>query len=176
MINIMLDLETLGTRPGCKILSIGAVAFDKTGLGDQFYTSVDPAEQVDVGLHDDPDTHAWWAKQSAAARKVFTEPKIEVVQALTDFRLFCARHAAPKFLRLWGNGADFDNPILGAVYHAFKVQQPWGPYSNRCYRTLKSFSTTKIVRGTNVHHNALGDAVAQAEHAVVIMNALSLPD
>ena len=34
MKDIMLDLETLGTGPGCAIVSIGAVAFDEFGVAE----------------------------------------------------------------------------------------------------------------------------------------------
>ena len=37
MIHVMCDLETLGRRPGCKLLSIGAVVFGPKGLGAEFY-------------------------------------------------------------------------------------------------------------------------------------------
>jgi hypothetical protein len=30
--NVMIDLETLGTRPGCVILSIGAAVFDEKDI------------------------------------------------------------------------------------------------------------------------------------------------
>jgi len=34
---LMVDIETLGTEPGCAICSIGAVVFDTGGLGDREY-------------------------------------------------------------------------------------------------------------------------------------------
>lgn len=49
--DVMVDLETLGTRPGCKILSIGAVEFgvgpdyNEDGLGAEFYVEVQRAHQ-----------------------------------------------------------------------------------------------------------------------------------
>ena len=36
----MTDLETLGKAPGCKILSIGAVMFNESGVGRPFYAAI----------------------------------------------------------------------------------------------------------------------------------------
>jgi hypothetical protein len=40
--DVMLDLETLGTVPGCVILSIGAVAFDSMTVRATFEVLIDP--------------------------------------------------------------------------------------------------------------------------------------
>ena len=39
--DVMVDLETWGTKPGCAIISIGAVSFGPDGLGEEFYTALD---------------------------------------------------------------------------------------------------------------------------------------
>ena len=66
MKDVMVDLETLGRRAGCSILSIGAVAFDaETGtMGPEFYMVVKMASCEKHGLHTDPETVAWWKKQN----------------------------------------------------------------------------------------------------------------
>src|SRR5688572_29962905 len=73
--DVMLDLETLGTRPGCAILSIGAVAFDRhTGaLGPEFYMVVNRKSCEAKGLTQDQSTLDWWSRQSAEAKKVLAE-------------------------------------------------------------------------------------------------------
>lgn len=56
--DIMVDIETLGRKPGCVILSIGCVAFD----GKEFYVNIDPFKMKDEGVfHVDPDTSKWWS-------------------------------------------------------------------------------------------------------------------
>lgn len=54
--NIMVDLETLGTKPNSAILSIGAVAFDDQGLHDEFYCNVDLISSIACGYEIDADT------------------------------------------------------------------------------------------------------------------------
>src|SRR3982751_4177087 len=58
MDNVMIDLETLGRRAGCVVLSIGAVGFDGKTLGAEFYTVLNVRNQLDHGLHQDDDTLA----------------------------------------------------------------------------------------------------------------------
>lgn len=171
MKHIMLDLETLGVKPGCIVLSIGAVEFSPAGVGREFYTVLSTADQATLGLVEDPDTVKWWSQQSEAARRVFREEQQPLAEALRLFAAFCASVAAPSRLALWGNGADFDNPILRAVFDAAKIDAPWGKYNNRCYRTIKSLSEVKQPK-PEVPHHALYDAKAQADHAVYVLNAL----
>lgn len=177
---IMLDLETLGTRPGCAILSIGAVFFSSTLTeweGPSFYSPVRAGSCQALGLHEDADTLDWWGKQGEQARGVWEEIKKapHLVKALGAFSGWVTAHAAdPKSVQVWGNGADFDNPILSAVYHAAALKQPWGSYNGRCYRTLKAlFPQERLVR-SGVHHHALHDSRSQAEHAVRCLKRLKV--
>lgn len=180
MKDCMTDLETLGTRAGCTILSIGAVMFDPETkmLGARFYVVINRYSCKQCGLFEDTDTLKWWEEQSPSARKVLTlsdsnssEP---LETALTSFKHFLSNHGAEN-VRVWGNGADFDNAILQSAWAAcMRTPLPWEFWNNRCYRTLKGFlSRVKITR-IGTHHNALDDAIDQAVHAMVIMEKLGL--
>lgn len=176
MNRIMLDLETYGTRPGCGILSIGAVFFSSTEpdwKGPTFYTAVERSSCAAAGLHEDSDTLTWWARQGSKARTVWQEietaPQLGAVLLAFHEWMASAASAEPQ---VWGNGADFDNPILSACYKAVGLPQPWGAYNGRCYRTLKGLRPDIKMQRTGTHHNALDDAVSQAEHAVRILKAL----
>jgi hypothetical protein len=169
----MIDLETLGTVPGCAILSIGAVAFDEFGVAEEgFYAVVniprwDCAGLTGDGLIKDKATIAWWKSQSEEARAVLTAPGGTLRQALDKFKHWLANYDSP---RVWGNGADFDNPILAVAARKAGLgpDDLWRGYNGRCYRTVKSqFKDIKLVR-SGTHHNALDDARSQAEHLVQI--------
>lgn len=174
MRHVMVDLETLGTLPGCCILSIGAVAFEPlTGeLGPEFYRAVMREGQEEHGLHVSASTLDWWSKQSAEARKVFTDPQaMDLPPALDAFNDYLSQF--PNAL-VYGNGADFDNPILTLAYNAAETPQGWKAYNGRCYRTLKNLAPEiKLVR-EGTHHNALGDAISQAKHLCQIAQAKRL--
>jgi DNA polymerase III epsilon subunit-like protein len=179
MKHIMVDLETYGTRAGCGILSIGAVFFDwnkPAWQGPTFYTAVNRESCKAAGLVEQADTLKWWEDQGSKARVVWQEIETAppLAAALSLFNDWAHANKKDSISGLWGNGADFDNPILSAAHHATGVKQPWGPFQGRCYRTLKALRPdVKLVR-QGTHHNALDDALSQAEHAVRLLKALGV--
>lgn len=172
--DVMIDLETLGQRPGCVILSIGAVAFDTDGIGDSLYAVVNTGSCLDAGLTKDPETVAWWDRQNDQAKEVLKLAETSgstLADCLGTLTEFLSRFDLDQ-VRVWGNGADFDNAILGACYHAVGLKTPWKFYNNRCYRTLKSLRPTVKMERQGVYHNALDDAISQAKHAIKLMELI----
>jgi len=176
--HVMCDLETLGTGPESVILSIGAIAFDPDSgtLGPKFYQALDLDTSARYGRLD-TDTILWWMKQSDEARQVFSDPDRkplpDTLSAFTKW-LGQATTCPEGEVKLWGNGSDFDNVILSRAYYNCDIPAPWKFYNNRCYRTLKSLvPATKLLR-TGTHHNALDDAISQAQHLLVLWEALGL--
>ena len=171
--NVMLDLETMGTRPGSVIVSVGAIEFDPQSarLGRTFYQTCSIKSAVDVGLAMDPETVAWWLDQNDNARAELVKAKGDLKSVLTAFTHWLY-HGGPD-VRLWGNGADFDNALLAEAYRRVNNPIPWKFWNNRCYRTMKSlFPNVKLVR-EGTHHNALDDAIHQAKHLQLIMRGVA---
>ena len=184
--DIMLDLETLGTTPGCLILSIGAVAFDPHGdsLGDKFYVVIN-RKSMARNYEDDfvqplfkaePETEQWWNSQTEEAKQVLRDSEdatksVPVISALDSFANFVSLHGSKK-AKIWGNGSDFDNAILATTYRKLGMPVPWQFWNNRCYRTLKSLVPKCKMERTGVHHNALDDACSQALHLQEILRHL----
>lgn len=178
MKDVMVDLETVGNRAGCGILSIGAVAFDPTTgvLGSEYYAVIKLASCEKFGLHSDPSTLAWWDKQSAEAQKVLkkahaTRGNKALDKSLMEFNKYLSQFG-PKAVRVWGNGADFDNAILISCYAATGLTAGWDFWNNRCFRTLKNLAPSIKIERVGVYHNALDDAKTQAAHAVKIFQHL----
>ena len=177
MRHIMLDLETLGTKPGSVILSIGAVLFDpKTGeLGETFYSVISLFSSREAGLTVDPNTQAWWDKQSDDARSVLSSSKNPacptLTQVLTFFKEWVQEHTIEKQNRLiWGNGASFDVPLLDAAYASVGLTPPYDYWGNMCYRTMKNLYRDVVPpKREGTHHNALDDARYQAQHLIAIL-------
>lgn len=172
--DIMIDIETTGTEPGCAILSIGAVAFDpKAGLvGKEFYAKVSHESCRAAGLTDSQSTLGWWAKQSAEARdEAFSgqEHIANVLQALTRFVL-----AEGVKGNVWGHGPSFDMVNLEAAYRAVGLQAPWPFWAHRCTRTLYEIAGVSVDRSVGTHHNALDDARQQAVAAIEAYRKLGL--
>lgn len=187
MHHIMLDLETLATDNRAVVTSIGAVAFDPldTGansIGEKFYVEMvdDLATQHKAGRTTHPETVVWWMRQGQAAQQLFApdqglpeHPRVSTVQALAMFSDFMNRHKGSQGVELWGNGADFDNMILGSLYDDMGIKRPWSYGRNRCFRTMKNmYGTPHKPERFGVHHNALDDAYTQAKHLQVIYSKL----
>jgi hypothetical protein len=173
--HIMLDLETMGTKPGCQVLSIGAVQFSPAGLGSDFYIVLDTSSQREAGLVVDESTAAWWERQSPEARRVFSDPsRVSLQGGLQAFGSWALGVAPARKLRMWGDGSDFDNVVLAAAYGAAKESMPWEWWNNRCYRTLKNMrKDIELESRVGTYHNALDDAKTQATHAIRILNELN---
>lgn len=159
MRHAMVDIETLGTRPGSVILSIGAVRFDESGLGEQFYRAIDVFDSLMHGLVVDPDTVGWWREQSAVARGAL-KPALPLREVLAGFTAFVTKPPVPC---VWAKGPDFDLVMLGAAYRALGMKQPWSYRNARDVRTMLALAPLGGQLVPGVKHNALDDAVYQAE-------------
>lgn len=175
--HVMLDLETLSSKPNAVIVSIGAVEFDPWNLtlGREFYRRINIDSHLDSGGHISGSTIEWWMKQEDAARAVFTEGGVPLPSALYDFRAFVndlrAEVDDSTLVCIWGNGAAFDNVILGCAYDATRIPRPWSYREDRCFRTLRAMYPEVPGVEYGVFHNALDDAKAQALHLFEMITA-----
>ena len=177
MTNIMLDLETLGTKSDSVILSIGAASFNEESIISEFYTAINVKSCVEMGLKMYPDTVCWWANQPYAAKKGIFESTTTLPVALSDFSLWIRSMEANHLdsVRMWGNGEDFDNVLLREAYLRIGVPPsriPWHFRNNMSYRTLKNLLPHIEIERVGEHHNALDDAKSQALHAIKLLKEL----
>lgn len=164
--NMMIDIETLGTTPGSVILSIGAVMFGAEGLGAEFYSRTDAQSCVHAGLKIDPSTIGWWMQQDAATRAdLFAPGAPHLNTALLQLSSWCKGQGV---VQVWCHGATFDVPLLEAAYRAAGLESliPWKFYNARCTRTLYELAGVSPDRTQGEHHNALNDAKVQALVAI----------
>ena len=177
-IDIMVDLETLGTKPGSVILSIGVVAFDRiTGkVLDEFHSILSQTDQAALGMTVDVNTLEWWSQQSEEAQKLLEEasqdtaPRANTV--LHDLERFVNRATSGRELQaVWAQGQDFDFSLLAELYRrSFKFsglsdELPWPFWLHRDTRTaydVCGFQTNTIPR-EGVHHDALSDCYHQVK-------------
>ena len=156
---VMLDLETLGLNPGCVILSVGAAEFDVDGVGETFYRSISLDSCDKVGLEIDAGTLEWWLDQDENVQDQLVGGE-SLGDVLEDFAVFYGYAD-----EIWANAPSFDCEILEAAYEAANAPVPWEFYQERCYRTLKNLPGAVDVERNGDHHDALDDAVHQAERA-----------
>jgi len=158
---LMLDIETLGTEPGCAICSVGAVVFSTDGLSDRETWSVDIGSCQSLGMRIDAETLSWWLDQSATVREQLRGGD-ELPQVLHEFAAFYREADADE---IWANAPSFDCEILSDAYRRVDIAKPWDYWDERCYRTVKNLPDAADIDRQGDHHDALDDAAHQARVA-----------
>lgn len=168
MDHIMIDLETLGTKPASPIIAIGAVFFDPaTGqLGEDYYAKIDPVSALEYSRIAG-DTFVWWMQQSDAARAEVTGGTMRAEDVFNDFNQFVSVNANLGKLKPWGNGATFDITMMEVSFERIaRRPPPWKFWNVRDVRTIKELGELvgpkypHQLKGTA--HNAIDDAKHQA--------------
>lgn len=169
MKDLMIDVETLGTRPGSVVLSIGAVMFGPEGLGNEFYVELRYDDLLAHGFKQDADTLKWWFNQP---NKPPINGEMRVCEGLLRFSEFCK---AQKFERVWAKSPQFDVVMLEEMYRTLYlgVDVPWTYKQPRDVRTALDMlrpigkqTLDELWKG-KIEHNALDDAKLQAQHLIV---------
>lgn len=169
MKQIMVDLETLSTDVNCVILSIGAVVFDPlvpiVHMDQTFYRAIDIQSCIDAGMTIRAATLEWWMVQSKEARAVFELPeKTHIRRALMDYAVWAR---VQEVVAVWSNGSDFDNAIIANAYTRFGLNKPYPFTAHRCVRTISRMFPYPY-NPPEIAHNALSDAIAQADRLIAI--------
>ena len=175
--HLMIDLETMGKNPDAPIISIGAIFFDpQTGdMGPEFSKTIDLET---AGGVIDRDTIKWWLKQSREAQSAIMTDEIPLDDALLQLREFIDENSGEFFVRVWGNGANFDNTILRRSYERQGIPCPWRYCNDRDVRTIVElgkaidFDARTAIPFEGERHNALDDARHQAKYVSAIWQKL----
>jgi hypothetical protein len=161
--DVMLDIETLSTRPWSVILTLGAVKFSPWDSDvDQekgLYIRPDVNEQLSMNRHVQDETVTWWATQTEEVREeaLGEEGRTSVNDMLDQLNRFLVGAN-----NIWCQGPAFDIVILEDLYRQVERPTPWQFWQIRDSRTL--FSVHGDPRDKNRHgaHNALIDCYYQA--------------
>lgn len=162
-VDVMLDLETLGTKPGCVVLQVGAIAFRRQGgaVLATFDRTIDVGSSLLAGLTIDPGTVDWWQMQPAEVRAAVFAPGDVLRLVVAAFRQFWVSAGCDGASCLWTRGTDFDPPIWAAALKAADGQDPPWRYSKvRDMRTaldVARFDRDQLP-AVVMKHNALADA------------------
>lgn len=185
MNHLSIDLETLNTTPDAAIISIGACFFDpiKGEIGAKFYQAIDINNAIENGTVSGS-TLTWWVQQKENAKEVFSDPDaLPIMNALGFFRQWVTLNRIDADVQVWGNGATFDNVILEYAFNKEKILCPWKFNKNRDLRTIKELAkqlndgnTVKIDRTGGTEHNALDDAINQANACIEYYRVIGIGD
>lgn len=160
--HLMLDIETLGTRPGAVVMSAALVRFSDLA---SCSVNIDIPQQQALGLEVDPATHQWWA----------TQPLMQALRYLSDWVMWAKGPQTDAECYVWCHGASFDAPLLGEVYRRANMVCPWPFYAVRDTRTLYQLANVdpKSFAVPGRAHFAVDDAVAQTRAAIESLRILS---
>lgn len=157
--HISVDIEADGPCPGLySMVEIGMVVVTNDGPGDRFWTTLKPITE-----HFDPGA----LKAIGVTREqtlAYEDPAV-AMKALNDW--VKQRAGKPVF---WSDNNGFDWSFYNYYCHLFLGQNPFGFSSRRISdlysgltRDLRGGTKWKKFRKTNHTHNALDDALGNAE-------------
>lgn len=184
MKDIMVDLETMDNVPTAAIVSIGAVECDLTtgDIGDEFYRVIELDNQLGTI---NAETIYWWMKQSKEARDALRVlGRLNIKETLLSFNKWIYSLDCPaENIRLWGNGASFDNAIIRQNFRTYNLEFPIEFWNDRDMRTVVGFYPSQLQhkwRNSNLrsgtHHNALADAKHQVRYCSDILKELGVKE
>ena len=161
--DVMLDLETLSTRPESVILTIGAIKFnprsDIIDVENGLYYKVNVDEQLLLERHVLESTLEWWEKQPEDVRE-------EALGEGNRVSLDEMTRGLNKFLvgveNIWCQGPAFDIVILENLYRQLSKPTPWQFWQIRDSRTLFGVHGDPREKDRKAAHNALMDCYYQA--------------
>lgn len=159
----MVDIETLGSRPGAVIASIGAVVFTEKDVVSEFECNVSITSAQAKGLKFDADTILWWMMQSKAAQEAtFTVRAASITDALDGLAHYAEQNRVVDY---WSHGATFDLVLLNEAALITGATPMVRDFRRaRDTRTLYEITgvNPRTFMGTGTAHNAVDDARAQA--------------
>ncbi len=177
--NVMLDIETLGTRDNTAILSIGGAAFNTETVEDSFYATISIADNFRHDRSVDADALEWWLKQpDESIQPLFdSDTRVEFQQALRLLSVYITKHVRRRTDTVWANGVMFDLNILRNAFNMIGLRVPWHYRQECCMRSLRrlepfpgviSWSDLCLQFRTTEQwytpHHAGADAMAQAKY------------
>jgi len=182
--HLMVDLETMGKKPGAPIVSVGGVFFDPASgkTGAEYYQVINLESSMSFGARPDASTILWWLKQSPEARSaIVVDDTVGLVEALEKFLDFIAENAAngSRTVQLWGNDSSFDCSLLEV---AFELADTPFPIPHWNYRDVRTVVELGKAVGLNSRyeipfegdqHNALADARHQVKYVPAIWQRLT---
>ena len=174
--DIMLDLETLSTKPDATVLTFGACKFNpykQEDIDKGIYFRINVDEQITLGRDVDDSTVEWWGKQAEDVREeaLGDGDRITLEQFTKELDRFIVGAK-----NIWAQGPVFDIVILENLYRQLGLPCPWQFWQIRDSRTLLSTHGDPREKNKVGLHNALEDAVSQAQAVQHVFNACSITE
>ena len=169
--HVMLDIETLGIRPGFVVLSAALVRFEDLAITS---VNLDIAEQQAIGLQVDPSTAEWWSQQPPETWAAAASNALPLAVGLGHLHAWLEWAAGGRDAMIWCHGAAFDAPLLAEVYRLAGAPCPWSYRGVRDTRTLYDLAGVDLrLFSYGREHVAADDAMGQTLAAIEAMRILA---
>ena len=176
--DLMIDIETTGLRPGCGVLSIGACLFEPDApqsrahfdSNNHLLVYISSFDSLNNGLRIESATQRWWKNEEFG-------PEVHRNAANSEVSVARACQLLADFIRdrrpdcFWANSPRFDIEILWTLFEKSNVTVPIHHRKERDFRTVMDTVFPKRedrperpdeLRAYPAHH-PLGDAILQAD-------------
>ncbi len=169
--HIMIDIETLGTRPDAQILQIGAVAFDPVS-GGKIKTNQAFNEYVKVqdgaGTIDHSTLEFWMSQPNKHHMVEGMKKSRSFDEVCFDFFNWPSQILGVEWWDIggvWAKGPDFDLAIIKSAMAKIGFEPPWRYNVARDVRTFGWVvgGLPDIDRTGLIDHHAVDDAVGQCQ-------------
>jgi hypothetical protein len=138
--NVMIDIETLGRKPGFIILSVALVEFDiKTGtVLKSLQRNFNLVESLSQGFKIEADTLKWWSKQNKELFLEMISIPPQKVEDVLDEIIFFIKDGSPAFV--WANSPSFDLSMLESYFDKYNKKTPWNYTHEMDLRTISNLN------------------------------------
>lgn len=163
MNHLMIDFETLDTKPTAVVLSLGVVLFNKHNILASAKFDFEIAGQMANGRTISPDTIMWWLNQKTGRNFVTPTEHYTTTLGKLIHWIQTMRQAHGDFDQVWANDPGFDCAILENL---IPLSIPYQFWQTRSMRTFIQYvgNGVKVQRTEGMHHDALVDALDQAKY------------
>lgn len=189
MIDLMLDIESLGKGAGYVVLSAALQPFNINGkaLDDDdstpaFYKGMSVGLALADGLKVDTETVEWWSRQDKNVRREQFAFDLTINEFIDSLNAYMKRIVATyKTYRVWASAPKLD---FGMLFYLYTItgrahEYPFLYHTERCFRTMRWLAETvdpmvrKLISATNKNnHNPLDDCHVQIDCAHKYYRAL----
>lgn len=178
ILDVMIDIETLGTLAGDPVTSVGVSVFDaKTGeFHEEFFIKMDIREQLKLGSVINYDTLCWWLEQDVdVMRKNIVIKKDDDITSIENlWRILETIRRKYKDPNVWAHSPLFDVANLEDKFRRVGItDMPWSFRKVRCTRTIYDLAGLSL-GPTPDKHDALADAHHQADRVIEAYKVLKL--
>lgn len=176
-IDIITDIETLGTKTDSQIIQISAIAFDilTNKIIDNFNVCVDIGSNEPINVTGG--TIKWWLKTNAGLLEdILNRPSVKTSVAIKMFVDWVnSLNGDGSEVFLWGNGILFDNKMIQAQCELAGQEYPIFYRNDRDMRTIVELASIKLGFNSTkeflrkfdneklIKHDAFDDCVYQSK-------------